>query len=164
MSTEFKPQKPTTVAELRRLLADAPDDMPIVFALGCTRSYHSPEVQTPRVLSEQFIGYNGNDQLPAAYKTEEDADYEGQRMLVLSALPFGEDAHQHYDDPIFLNIDRSPLIDESENCNQQVDGYYAGKKVKFRRVRLDPNFSDGRKAPGEPGPFYPHDPFYTYGT
>ena len=114
MSTEFKPQKPTTVAELRRLLADAPADMPIVFAFGSTRPYHSPEVQTPRVLSEQFIGYNGNHQLPAAYETDEDADFQGQEMLVLSALPFKEtNGTQFNERPVFLNIDRSPLTDET---------------------------------------------------
>ena len=117
MSTEFKPQKPTTVAELRRLLADAPGDMPIVFAIGSDRTYHSPEVQTPRVLSEQWIGYNGNDQLPAAYGTPEDADYNCQQMLVLSALPFGEDVN--FSDgawsPIYLNLDRSPLTDETRD-------------------------------------------------
>ena len=121
MSKEFKVQKPTTVADLRRLLADAPGDMPIVFAIGSDRTYHSPEVQTPRVLSEQWIGYNGNNQLPAAYVSPEDADYNCQQMLVLSALPFGEDANfsdgawsldrgQH---PIYLNLDRSPLTDET---------------------------------------------------
>jgi len=112
MSTEFKPQKPTTVAELRRLLADAPGDVPIVFAIGSDRTYHSPEVQTPRVLSEQWIGYNGNEQLPAAYGTPEDADYNCQQMLVLSALPFeflfGEDVKH-------LNLDRSPLTDETRD-------------------------------------------------
>ena len=125
MSKEYKMQKPTTVEELRRLLADAPADMPIVFAIGSDRTYHSPEVQTPRVLSEQWIGYNGNDQLPAAYGTPEDADYNCQQMLVLSALPFGEDARQigngikYFSDgewsPIYLNLDRSPLADETRD-------------------------------------------------
>ncbi len=115
MSKEYKPQKPTTVAELRRLLADAPADMPIVFAIGSDRTYHSPEVQTPRVLSEQWIGYNGNHQIPAAYEMPEDTDYNCQQMLVLSALPFGEDAGPHYEGPMFLNLDRSPLTDETRD-------------------------------------------------
>ena len=90
---DFKPQKPTTVAGLRRLLADAPGDMPVVFAIGCTRSYDSPEVQTPRYLTEQIVGYNGNHQIPAVYETGEDADCEGQQMLVLKKNQPPRDIH-----------------------------------------------------------------------
>ena len=111
---DFKPQKPTTVAGLRRLLADAPGDMPVVFDIGCTRSYDSPEVQTPRYLTEQIVGYNGNHQIPAVYETGEDADCEGQQMLVLSAVPFQEkSAAQGYSwtEQSFLEIDRSPLTE-----------------------------------------------------
>lgn len=109
MSTPIK-SRPTTVGELRRMLSDAPSDMPIVFAFGAARNTGSAEIQTPRVLSEQSVGYNGNSEHPEVVPPLGGFEYSpeeaGQPMLVLSALPFKDQAESG---DIHLEIDRTDL-------------------------------------------------------